>query len=180
MHGVIFNELRKYATAKVGPRAFETLVKEAGLGSKTYLATQAYPDEEVVAIVGAASRSTGLAVPAILEDFGQFIAPDLLTMFKSLLRPDWRTLDVVENTEETIHKVVRLRFPDSAPPYLKAARVAGDRVVVTYTSPRKLCFIAKGIVRGIAEHFEEAIAIHETRCMHRGAAECVIEVSQVA
>jgi hypothetical protein len=40
---------------------------------------QEYPDAEIVAIVGgAASSITGLSESAVLEDFGEFIAPALI------------------------------------------------------------------------------------------------------
>jgi len=176
MHGIIFNELRKYATARLGPGAWEMLLTSADLGGKTYLATQRYPDEEVVALVGAASAAASLDASVVLEDFGEFIAPDLIGMFRSLIRPEWRTLDVVARTEDTIHKVVRLRYADAAPPYLKATRIAANHVQIIYTSPRKLCFIAKGIVKGLAKHFNEEIRLDEPECMILGGRECRMEV----
>ena len=176
MHGVIFNELRKYANARLGTGGWERLLSDADLKGRTYLATQTYADEDVLAIVGAASGATGLEIPIVLEDFGQFIAPDLLAMFRSLVRSEWRTLDLLENTEETIHKVVRLQVRDAAPPYLKAERVSPSHVRIHYTSPRRLCSVAKGIVRGVAEHYGDAIRMQEPQCMHRGNASCVIDV----
>ena len=60
MHGMIFAELKKYVDAKVGGNAWNKLLADAGLGPRIYLALQAYPDEEVVKIVTAASAATGL------------------------------------------------------------------------------------------------------------------------
>lgn len=176
MHGIIFNELRKYANASFGDTTWEALLAASGLEGSVYLASRSYPDEQVVAIVSAASKVTGIPAPELLEAFGLFIAPDLLGMFRSLIRPDWRTLDVLEKTEETIHKVVRLQYADAAPPYLQVARPAPDTVIITYTSPRRLCSIAKGIARGLAGHYRETVELEETRCMLRGAAECAISV----
>jgi len=75
----------------------------------------AYPDAEAIALVGAAAARAELPVPAVLEDFGMSITPTLLSMYKSLINPGWRTLDVLENTEQTIHTVVRRRNPGAAP-----------------------------------------------------------------
>jgi predicted hydrocarbon binding protein len=49
-------------------------------------------------------------------------------------------------------------------------------VLITYDSPRKLCAVARGIVRGVASHFGERIAIEGRRCMHRGDPHCLIAV----
>ena len=92
MHGIVFSELRQYVESKLGAPAWPHLLKEAGLGSKIFLPVQSYPDEDMVSLVGAATRITGLGAPAILEDFGTFIAPGLLNMYRNLIHKDWRTL----------------------------------------------------------------------------------------
>jgi len=179
VNGIIFNELRKYANASFGDKTWEALLKEAGTGESIYLASRSYPDEHVTAIVMAASRVSGIPPAQLLEGFGEFIAPDLLGMFRSLIRKEWRTLDVLENTEETIHKVVRIQYADARPPYLQAKRTAPDTVTIVYTSARKLCAIAKGITRGVAKHYDEHIALTENRCMLKGDSECQIVVRTV-
>jgi hypothetical protein len=120
MHGIIFSELRKYAETKHGKETWNTLLRNAGLASKTYLPVQEYPDAEIVAIIGAASSITGLSVSAVLEDFGEFIAPALIKMFGHLLWAEWKTIDVVENTEGTVHSVVRVKNPGAQPALARA------------------------------------------------------------
>jgi len=176
MHGIIFNELKKYANASFGEKTWDALLAAAGLEGSVYLASRSYPDEEVTALVSAASKATGQPVQQLLEEFGVFIAPDLLNMFRSLIRNEWRTLDVLERTEETIHKIVRLQYADAAPPYLQATRIDPGHVRIVYTSPRRLCSVAKGIARGIAAHYKEPITIREEQCMLRGAVDCQISV----
>ena len=80
MHGLIFAELKKYAETKPGMGSWHVLLKKAGLETKTYLSVREYPDAEVVALVAAASSMSGLPVAAVLEDFGEFIVPDLVKM----------------------------------------------------------------------------------------------------
>ena len=86
MHGLIFAELQKYAETKHGKGTWQALLKKAGLETKVYLAIQEYRDAEVVALVVAASSMTGLPVAEVLEDFGEFIVPDLVKMYGHLLR----------------------------------------------------------------------------------------------
>lgn len=179
MHGTIFAELQKYVETKLGAQAWPTLLKEAGLGDRTYMPLEEYPDGEAVALVSTASRITSQQIPAILEDFGEFIAPDLLEMYWALIQPEWKTLDVIEHTERAVHEVVRLKNPGAKPPYLQAKRVGPDEVILTYTSPRKMCKIAEGISKGLARFFKERIAIEQTSCMSRGDASCVIRVRRL-
>jgi predicted hydrocarbon binding protein len=179
MHGLIFVQLKKYAAQRLGPEAWDELLHKAALQGRMYLPVQQYPDDELLALVRAISLRTGGDADAVLQDLGAFMAPELLRMYGSLLDRSWTTLDVVENTEDTIHRVVRARNPGARPPELQAERRAPDEVIVTYASARRLCGFAKGIVRGLARHFGETVAIDEPSCMLRGDAACRLRVRKV-
>lgn len=179
MHGTIFIELQKYVESKFGPEGWSSLKREANVEREAYDVFETYPDGEVMALVGAATRVTGTPAPALLEDFGEFIAPDLLDMYWGVIAPEWRTLDVLENTERSIHDVVRINQKGSTPPYLHATRTSADEVTIVYTSARKLCPVAKGIARGIAKHYGESINIDDRTCMHKGDENCTLVVRKV-
>ena len=49
-------------------------------------------------------------------------------------------------------------------------------MVVVYSSGRKLCALAVGIVQGLSAHYGEPIAIDHEICQHRGAPSCHIGV----
>jgi len=176
MHGTIFVELQKYVVSKLGDQAWVTLKSEAGVSRDSHNALETYPDAEVGSLVAAASRVTGVPAEALLEDFGAFIAPDLLEMYWGAVQPEWRTLDLLEHTEKAIHEVVRISQKGATPPYLNAQRTAANEVTITYTSARKLCAVAKGIVRGVATHYGEQFAIEEPTCMLRGDDACTLRV----
>ncbi|HXI14323.1 MAG TPA: heme NO-binding domain-containing protein [Thermoanaerobaculia bacterium] len=178
MHGIIFAELRKYVETNFGETGWIRLLDTAGLSSRMYVPIYSYPDEELATLVATASAMTHMDAAVILEQFGEFLALGLLRMYGSLLNKEWRTLEVVENTETTIHRVVRMKHKDAAPPYLRAARTGSHQVTVTYDSPRRLCQVAVGIVLGMARHFGDNITIRQERCMHRGDSECLLIVEQ--
>jgi Haem-NO-binding len=179
MHGLIFAELKKFSDERLGPDAWDELLAKAGLGGRMFLTIQSYSDADAVAIVKAACLRTGMGLDALLQHFGEFIAPNLLRSYAHLLDREWRTLDVLENTEQTIHRVVRLRNPGASPPELRTERPGPDHLIVVYGSARKMCGIAKGIVRGLARHFGETVAIDEPACMHSGAPQCRISVRRL-
>ena len=97
MHGIIFQELKKYVVTKLGDGAWDSLLVESGLGFKSYLASSQYPDQEVVVLVQTASKVTKQPVSAILEDFGAFIVPDLATVYGALIQREWKALDLLEH-----------------------------------------------------------------------------------
>jgi len=51
----------------------------------------------------------------LLEDFGALSRRILIDMYWALIEPEWKTLDLLEHTEEAIHKVVRLKNPGAQP-----------------------------------------------------------------
>lgn len=145
-----------------------------------YLPIQEYPDDDMIALVGAASRTLDLPAETILEEFGKFIAPSLVGLYRTLVKPEWKTLDLLENTEQTIHTVVRARNRGARPAKLQVVRTGENSVDLTYHSERRLCAVAKGIVQGVATHYGETVEITETTCMQKGAKACKMEVKVVA
>lgn len=181
MHGTIFFELKKYVETKLGGQAaWDKLVSEAELGARTYEVMADYPDSDAIQLISTASRITEVPVPALLEDFGEFIAPDLLQMYGGVINPTWKTLDVIEHTETQIHSVVRLHNREAHPPDLRCVRTSDNDVVIHYNSQRRMCDVAKGIAKGLAKYYEENISISESSCMLKGDPTCTIHITRIA
>jgi predicted hydrocarbon binding protein len=137
------------------------------------------PDEEFVRLVSVAADLSGYALQDALQDFGRFVAPDLLGgLYGLLVDPSWDLMDFLEHTEETIHTVVRARDPMASPPRLIIKRRGFDEVTIVYASDRHLCSVAKGIIEGAAEHYRESIVIDELACMLRGDPRCQLVVKR--
>src|SRR5437870_11243887 len=102
LHGMIFSELRSYAEGKLGPGAWNAVLKRARLEQSVYLPIQEYPDCEASALIAAVSAATRRNLSVVLEDFGEFIAPTLMKLHGHLLLPEWKTIDVIDHTEGTI------------------------------------------------------------------------------
>jgi hypothetical protein len=174
LHGLIHLELQKFVTASYGAAAWTKMLEGAGLMTEVYTPLASYPDSQIVALVGAAEKLTGLPATQLLESFGEALVPAYLSLYGSLIQPDWRTLDVLEHTEHTIHRVVRIRHPGAEPPRLHAERTGPSEVTLIYDSPRRLCAVARGIAKGVAKHFHERLEIADRECMHRGDPRCTL------
>jgi hypothetical protein len=177
MLGVMFFQLQKYVQTRLDPSLWQRLFKEVGLSSKFYSPMLDYPDEEAVALIQAACQITDQSLDVFLENFGEALAPDFLALYKDLIRPEWKTLDVVMNAEETIHAAVRKHNPHAKPPVLQCLRVGENEIQLIYSSSRKLCSLAKGLLKGLARHYGQEILLNEPACMHRGDPFCALEVS---
>jgi hypothetical protein len=159
MHGIIFQQLQQYVIKNYGSSGWISLLAEAGLGGKVFMPTQVYPDSEVVAIVTKASEVTKTPVPAILESFGEFIAPSLLKIYSSSLNKDWSTIDLLEHVENTIHKAVRFADKSADPPELTCLRISKQVVSIQYSSHRKMIDVGIGIIKAVAKTKNEKVDI---------------------
>ena len=167
MHGLIFAGLKKYVGSKFDAKTWEVLLEKSGLKGNMYVAASVYPDRDILSLVNTACELTGLSANAILEDFGEFIAADLIAQYSFLVKQEWTFLDFLCNTEETIHKVMRFH-QGVTPPRLVVTRIAEDKVIISYDSTRRMCALLKGIVKGAARHYREEVNMMESSCMLQG------------
>jgi hypothetical protein len=174
LHGIILSEFHKFLVQSQGEDTWRHVSQRANLLDVTFTPLEIFPDECMTRLVAASEGIIRVSPWTLLESFGEHLVPRLLGLYQVLLKPTWRTLDVIEHAENTVHRVVRTRDPGASPPRLKTERTAPDEVVLTYDSPRRLCALAKGIARGIASHFGEELTLEERSCMLRGDPACII------
>lgn len=165
MHGFIFLQLKKYVQQKQGTNAWPLLIKQAQVSQTQYNATEVYPDADISKLLSAACNQWNTTQDELLEEVGTFLVPDLLDIYHIYINPAWRTLDLVENTQNSMHRAVKVSTPDATPPTLHATRINKNRLIIDYYSQRKMASLAVGIIKGIAKHYQEAenvsIELHE-------------------
>jgi predicted hydrocarbon binding protein len=172
MHGVVVDSLGEFLAATYGPKTAALV-----LGDRSYSTAEAYPDEELSALVGRTAGATGREIDDVYRSFGRYTA---LETFRAMY-PDYYDSHTTARTfllgiQEQIHRVVRLTIPGAYPPYLAVVPFGANGVVVTYTSARRLCRLLEGLVTGTAEHFGERADMDETQCMQRGDPACAFHV----
>jgi len=173
VHGLIFFYIQKFAESVArGSTTWARLRSTVTTASKTFLPSKAYPDEDAVSLLSSIAEVTGTPLADLTERFGGFIAPHLVKVARGVIEPSWRTLDLIENTEQVIHAMIRTTTPEAAPPVIQTVRVAPDEIHLVYTSPRKLCRLAVGLMHGLAYHYGEKLEIEEDSCMLRGDPFC--------
>ncbi len=176
MHGSIFTSLKEYIESKHSSQIWNAILERAKLTGKRFIALDTYSDEEMQAILKAASHILKISPNNLLEDFGEFLFPILANIYGIYIDRTWRTFDLLLHTESTMHAVVKRRNPDAEPPKLEITTQAPDELKIIYTSPRKLCFLGKGLIKGIAKHYKERVEIKEYSCMHRKDKSCEMSI----
>ncbi|OOO01233.1 MAG: hypothetical protein USCGTAYLOR_02565 [Chromatiales bacterium USCg_Taylor] len=179
MKGIIFNELQKMVTVSLGADAWEALLEQTPLETEGggFIGPQTYPDKDLFALVGTASRVTGKPVDELVRSFGKFLFPDLARLYPGFLKPGMTAKSFLTTVHDVIHVEVRKLHPDVELPRFRYEDPAPNQLVMLYDSPRQLCELAIGLVEGVADHFHETIALVQTQCTKRGDPVCRLELT---
>lgn len=177
MHGLIHNELELWAGAELGAGAWARAAGHAGLAEKVYAPDERYDDDEIVALVMGLARESSSGPQALLERFGFALAPKLMEAYGYLIPPEWRTLELIENTEAVVHTALRRDDPAARPPLLRTTRRGADEVLLIYASDRRMCGFAKGLARGVGVVYGDEVHVSEEQCMLSGAPTCDLSIT---
>lgn len=173
MHGLIFISFRDYLAAVHG----DATSQEVLAGEPIYLLSDAYPDERFATLVERACDVTGLERDALLHDFGVFTAEKTFVgLYPGLFAISSSTRAFLLTVERPIHELVRTVLPNALPPMLEVSELGEHGVAITYTSPRRMCALLRGLVEGTARHYGESVHIEERTCMNRGDHACMLEL----
>jgi hypothetical protein len=175
MKGVIFNLLEEVMTELHGDEAWDSLLLAAE-SDGIYTSLGSYPDEQLVALLEAASDLTGTPIRTLLQRFGVRALPKLALRYPAFFdrAPDARSLILSVNT--IIHPEVRKLYSGASCPHFHFVETP-ETLTRGYKSPRKLCDLAHGFVEGVAAHYGETIAFSQPSCMHDGAPTCQLELT---
>ena len=173
MHGLIFASFRDYLVTEHGV----DVAKDVTAGEPQYTLSEAYPDEQFLALLGRACERTGLSQDELLFAFGDFTAATTFArLYSVLFRASPTARDFLLTVETPIHEVVRETIPGAVPPELAVRDLGEDGLEIVYRSPRRICAMLRGLVHGTGRVYDEAVEVRELECMHHGSAACRFEI----
>ncbi|MFD3002827.1 heme NO-binding domain-containing protein [Pontibacter toksunensis] len=162
MQGSIFVLLRRFVESLYGYSTWVNLREAAGIEHAPYQMDETYPTSEIAAIIGKASKLVGVPPHQLMEQFGESLVPDLLMIYKKHMHPEWRTYDMLLNTEAAMHAAVRKEDSRATPPLLLVTKKGSRQLIVDYYSRRRMAAVAVGIIRGITRHYDESDKVEVT------------------
>lgn len=179
MHGSICCIVKKFVETQFGKAAWDEILVTAGFEGLQLSPIGVYPDEAVIAILGAGCELLDCELDDLLGKIGRFAGPELVGFASNMLHPDWKTFELLANVESLIHRTVRIHNPDAQPATIQAFRLNENKMQVVYSSRRGLCPLAKGILLGVSDHFNEKVTVREITCTKNGSPFCTFDVESV-
>jgi len=176
MHGLIFVTWEHYLAERFGRAllgAYRTTIGETVATAP--LASRVYDDATLLAGVGAACTLTGLSADTLLQEYGRYFIGNGLTshLCAYLLTRVHSGRDLLLAMRQAHQQLGRT--PDGlTPPLFGYEALPGDPsgLVLLYDSPRQLCAVLAGAIKGEAERYGEQVFIEEQTCMKQGAPLC--------
>ncbi len=175
MKGTVFNILNEMVEEVAGYETWEAVLTEAG-SDGIFISSDTYPDEDLLALVGALSKLTGTPADDLVFAFGQYMTPYFAREFPMFFTEGSSLREFLLTVDKVIHVEVRKLYPDAELPTLAYDESDPTRLVMHYSSPRKMCRLAEGLIDGAAQHFGETYDIHHDVCMHRASDHCELDL----
>lgn len=169
MHGIILKGYMDFVRDRHERGTWSTVREAAGVDRSVYLPVKSYPDTDFTKLVDATVEHTDRDRDALLEEFGEYVAPTLLDNYGTVIKNDWTALDVIERAGE--------RYAPENGTAVECDR-DGDEVRVTYDSELGLCPLGKGIAKGVADRFDTDLDIGEEACQLDGGDQCELVVTR--
>ncbi|EKD71129.1 MAG: hypothetical protein ACD_46C00266G0003 [uncultured bacterium] len=178
MKGIVFTSLGDMIIERYGLETWDNLLSQVNLESGgSYAAGGTYPDTELVALVTTIAKMKNIEVPALLEQFGEYMFPVLAKKYPIFIKKNMSLKDFLKSIDDTIHVEVMKINPDAELPSIKYEEMGPNQLTLLYRSRRKLCNLAIGLIQGAATHFHTKVKIKQPLCMHHGSDHCRLEVT---
>lgn len=160
MKGVVFTEFLDMVEARFSADMVDDIIDDAQLPSGgAYTAVGTYPHDEMVAMVVALSKRSGMAVPDLIRSFGQHLFGRFVQAYPVFFNGVNDTFGFLSGIEDIIHAEVLKLYPDAQLPRFVVERHDAHQLVLLYQSPRHFEDLAEGLMLGCVSHFGEAIEV---------------------
>lgn len=176
MKGSIFKHFEAFVSDNWGPEVYEEILDSVTLQTQgPFLGPDNYPDEDLLAIVGATIGKLGVPLPDALRAFGRYLFPKLAGDAPVFLEKIGDLKTFLQTVDGVIHVEVKKLAPEAYLPAIECEDPGGDRLVMHYESRRQLCQLFLGLVEGAGDKFGTSVGWSESACTHKGDGRCTFE-----
>lgn len=170
----MFNLLEDVLVEAYGPNSWDDLLTATG-ASGVYAALGDYLDSEFFKLIDVAGNFTGRDRDEMLKAFGEAAFARMVDRYPAILNGISDTRTFLLSLNRIVQAEVRKLYAGSGCPHFRFA-IAPNMLRIGYSSPRKLCSLAQGLMQGVGLYFDEEVVVTHPECIHRGDAACRIEV----
>ncbi len=178
MKGIIFNLLEAFIVENLGEDKYDEIEDKCELQTtEPFVGPGSYPDEDILAIVISASDEFNISVDDFFRRWGRFCVPILAEKFPGFFEKSKTAKEFLSQVDNMHYTEVVKLYKDAVPPKFIYEDPGADKLIMHYTSERKLCHLMLGLIEGVGDQYETTIEIIQTKCLLEGDESCDIELT---
>lgn len=178
MKGIIFNHLAEMVEEVFGLEVWDKILQDTG-SNGVFIASDTYSDKDLFALVASAHEISGIPVNDLVRSFGEYMFPRFHIANPQFFSDDMTLKSFLLTVDRIIHVEVRKLHPDAMLPEFEYKDELDDELTMIYNSPRKLCYLAEGLIAGAAKYFDTTYELDHSQCMHDGADACTLHLTML-
>lgn len=160
MKGIVFTEFLEMVEDRFSVEIVERVIEASSLPSRgVYTSVGTYDHNEIIELVSNLSTLTGIAVPDLLQAFGEHLFGRFVSIYPHFFEGIQSAFVFLQKIEDYIHVEVKKLYPDAMLPNFEYDTSTSGQMIMTYRSSRPFADIAEGLIKGCIRHFGEKIEI---------------------
>ncbi len=180
MKGLVFTTFYAHCEESWGAEMLDDIIEDADLPNKgAYTSVGTYPFQEMVALITALVRRTGVPLAQILEGFGHFCFGKWVAYVPAHFE-NKDLFDIMAGVNDFHEYEVRKLYPDAELPSFEVESRDDRTLVLRYVSCKPLADLAAGVIKGAAAFLGEKIVIRHWPVADGTEAHVRFEVTRVA
>ncbi|MCP4598399.1 heme NO-binding domain-containing protein [Neptuniibacter sp.] len=172
MKGVIFNVLEEMVVEHLGMAHWNKILEQSCPDNHFHTAGDSYPDSELFTLVEHVSTELDKPIEEVVGAFGEYLFAKLAERYPIFVDSEQDLKSFLKSVDSVIHMEVKKLYDSPNLPQFTYSEPDNNHLVMQYRSPRKLCILAEGLIRGAAMHYQEQVEISHPVCIHKGADHC--------
>lgn len=159
MKGMIFTEFLEMVESKMSSDMVDDIIDDSNLShGGAYTTVGNYDHAELVAMLDALSKRTGIEVSTLVQEFGLHLFRRFSVLHPKFFQGVDTSLDFLEGIENVIHSEVRKLYPNAELPEFICTRSA-DGLEMVYISSRHFGDLAEGLIKAAINYFGDSLVL---------------------
>jgi len=179
MKGIVFTEFLAMVEEKFGYATVDKIIEESKVPNDgAYSAVGTYKHGELVNLIVALHKESGIPIPDLIKTYGNYFFNVLESNYGAFFKRVPNLFTFLASIHGHIHVEVKKLYPDAELPAFEVIEQTDQKMVMNYTSERKLSDFAEGLLEKAAAHFNENVIIKKSFITEDGS-EVRFEITKV-
>ncbi len=161
MKGIVFVHLLEMVEKEFGELLLESAIDHAETSTQgVFTSAGTYPAEDMLKLVGSLSELTQLPPSALYQHYGRYLF-DKLFLSYPMFPPEVisNAFSFLASINDVIHVEVHKLYPDAELPRFITQHHDEEKMILEYSSSRRMSDLALGLIEGCLLHFKEDVEI---------------------